>query len=343
MAKIPNSVIGIDLGRHSLKSVSLVRKGANRFVLNNYAVRTMEKTPETADDLAEELKLLLKQMGGSAKSCALGVSSSDSLIRIIEQPETPTEILRDAVRLNGMSLLNQDVKEFVLDCEQITKPAQSAHGMTARYLVCGLPRTKIMHVDEAFEKNRKNAIHNVQLAPICTFNAFEFANEETFNNEAFLLLDVGHDTATVTVGVKRELMLVRSIDYGAQTLIEALINSGAKTGEGALRQLEEKDEIADSTARLSLTVLTREISSSIGFFEGRREENIGKIFISGGIARSKALLSILSEELHMPCESWDPFKACEIALPSSRRKMFADDFVSLNVACGAAAEALKGN
>jgi Tfp pilus assembly PilM family ATPase len=94
-------------------------------------------------------------------------------------------------------------------------------------------------------------------------------------------------------------------------------------------------------ARLSLAALTREIASSIGFFEGRREENITRVCVSGGGARVKSLLSILSGELHIPCEAWDPFTTCEIALPAGRREALAEDFVSLNVACGAAAEALR--
>ena len=80
----------------------------------------METAPQTAEQLGAELKLALKDVGAGAKTCAIAVSTSDSLIRIIEQPDTPREILRDAIRLNGLSLLNQDVKEFVLDCEKIS-------------------------------------------------------------------------------------------------------------------------------------------------------------------------------------------------------------------------------
>lgn len=344
--KLPSSVIGIDLGRYALKSVSLQRKGANRFVLNNYAVRVMEKAPETADELLTELKRLFKDMGGSAKNCAIAVSSSDSIIRIIEQPETPVEILRDAVRLNGMTLLNQDVKEFVLDCDLIAGsqpaiPAPAGMSLPLRYLVAGLPRTKVGMIGSAFEQHRKGSVYNMQLSPLCAFNAFEFANPETFANEAFLLVDIGHTASTVTVGAKGELVLVRAIEYGGQTLSEALVQNGAPDSEEAMRLLGEGDEVTIENTRFSITALTREISSSIGFFEGRREETIGKIFLSGGVARSKALVKVLSEELGMPCEAWDPFKNCEVSLPSHRKQLFNEDFVSLNVACGAAAEALK--
>jgi type IV pilus assembly protein PilM len=345
--KIPNSVIGVDLGRHSIKTVALQRRGGNRFVVSNYGVHIMETAPQTAEQLAEELKIALKDVGGSAKTCAIAVSTSDSLIRIIEQPETPREILRDAIRLNGLSLLNQDVKEFVLDCEQISssdpqaKKTPGAASPQIKYLVAGLPRTKIQLIDSAFQQYRKGSIRNIQLASVCTFNAFEFSHPEAFANEAFLLVDIGHTNSTVTVGVKKELVIVRAIEYGANNLQQFLVANGAPNAAEAFKLLEGEEEVTVSNARLSLTALTREIASSIGFFEGRREENITRVYVSGGGARLKVLLSILSSELHIPCEAWDPFTTCEVALPAGRKETLAEDFVSLNVACGAAAEALR--
>ena len=359
--KLPSAVIGVDLGRHSIKTVALQRRGGNRYVVSNYGVHIMESAPETAEQLGAELKVALKEVGGNAKTCAIAVSSSDSLIRIIEQPETPREVLRDAIRLNGLSLLNQEVKEFVLDCEMIggadpSKPAKTPKAKPAKdgapaaqpvpvqpvkYLVAGLPRSRVQLIDQAFQQYRKACIHNIQLASVCTFNAFEFSNPDTFANDAFLLVDIGHHTSTVTVGVKRELVMVRAIDYGASQLRDFLVSNGASDRDEAFRLLEAGDALATENARLSLAALTREIASSIGFFEGRREENITRVHVSGGAARLKSLLAILTQELHLPCEAWDPFTTCEVALPAGRREALVHDFVSLNVACGAAAEALR--
>jgi len=351
--KLPNAVIGVDLGRHSIKTVALQRRGGNRYVISNYAVHIMETAPQTAEQLGAELKLALKDVGANAKTCAIAVSSSDSLIRIIEQPETPREVLRDAIRLNGLSLLNQEVKEFVLDCEKIpgSQPAAPATPATpatpaapappVKYLVAGMPRTRVQLIDQAFQQYRRGSIHNIQLASVCTFNAFEFSHPETFANEAFLLVDIGHYNSTVTVGVKKELVIVRAIDYGASNLREFLVANGCPNPNQAFAKLEAGEETSMDHARLSLAALTREIASSIGFFEGRREENITRVYVSGGGARLKSLLSILAEELHIPCEAWDPFITCEVALPAGRKETLAQDFVSLNVACGAAAEALR--
>ncbi len=341
MAKAYNSVIGIDIGRFSIKAVVVQRRGS-KYAVTNYALKPISDSVGS-EQLVSELKSVLGETGNSAKGCAVAISHSDALIRIIEQPETPTTILREGLRLNGMSLLNQDCRDFVLDCDPVRPPDKDAPveagggPAKVKYLVGGVPRSQITLLNDAFQKNHR-PVHVFTLAPICAFNAFEFAKPDAFNNDAFILLDIGHISSTVTVGVKKELILVRSIDYGGKALHEALRSHVEASGDNPA---ESDEETMFDRARVSLSALTREVSSSIGFFEGRREETISRIFISGGPARSKVVLQILEEELHMPCEAWNPFEICDIALPAGRRESFSTDMVNLNVACGAAADLLK--
>jgi Tfp pilus assembly PilM family ATPase len=347
MAKASNSVIGVDLGRFSLKSVLLQRKGGNRFVVTNFASRAVSEPLETVEALTRELKTLFKEMGGAAKTCAIGVSYPGALIRIIEQPETPPFILRDALRLNGMALLNQDCKDFVLDCDRIPSPTTAGHSENGqagqkRYLVGGLPRTEVAQIGEAVEKTG-SILGSMQLGPVCSFNAFEFANPEVFANEAFFLVDIGHATTTVMVGVKRELVLVRNIEFGGMPFIEALTGLSGEDPETVFAALEQEDEVMVEYTRVALNALVREIQNSIGFLEHRHEETIRQLYISGGVAKSRTLLKVLSEELHLPCETWSAAEKWEAALPESQREAFTLDAVDLNVACGAAAELLKGN
>jgi len=345
MAKAPTSVIGVDLGRYSLKSVLLQKKGGNRYVLTHCASQLVAAPAETAEALGQQLKSLLKEMGGSAKACAVAVSSPDALIRIIEQPETPPEILRDALRLNGMTLMNQDCREFVLDCDRI--PVNGAAAQTdavgrKRYLVGGLPRSQVTLVGGAVQQTG-NDVSAMQLAPICAFNAFEFAFEEIFNNQAFFLVDIGHNSSTVMVGVKRELVLVRNIEFGGKALVEGLTSLSGEGREAVLQALEQEDEVMVEFARVALNALVREIQNSIGFLEHRHEETVPKIFVSGGPAKSETILKVISEELRLPCEAWSAVSKCESALSGNRSAELAQNSIDLNVACGAAAELLKRN
>jgi Tfp pilus assembly PilM family ATPase len=357
MARRGDSVIGIDLGKHAFKGVTLQRRNDSRIVLTSFASREVPPQIGTADELAQQIKLLLKDLGGSAKGCAIAFSDPGALLRIIEQPNTPVPLLRNALRLNGLAVLNQECKDFVLDVAPVSARADTGTGTDengesnpvavqtnvltqTRYIVGGMLRSGVKQLIEAMGKTRLTP-DILQLAPVCSFNAFEFAYPDIFNNDAFLLLDMGHVQSTVMIGNKGELVLVRSIDYGGEALTHALTADGAIDAPAAWAMVGGGDAGMADICRTSLTRLATEVRNSIGFFEGQREESINRIFVSGGLARAEAVLQALSDELALPCEIWDPLETCEVALPAGKREALPNEFVSLNVACGAAFEYLS--
>jgi Tfp pilus assembly PilM family ATPase len=352
MAKRADSVVGIDLGKHVLKGVALRRKGDQRFVLTSFASRPVPEEFASAEDLSRELKQLVRELGGSAKACAFAVSDPTNILRIIEQPDTPLDLLRNALRLNGLAVLNQECKDFVLDVAPVggqgedESTAEKAPGgrtsvvTQTKYLVGGVPRSQVKMISAAASKIRLSA-ELLQVAPVCSFNAFEFAYPEIFANDPFLLLDMGHLQSTVLIGSKSELVLVRSIDYGGKALMQALTAEDALDADAAWLMIQQGDEGMTEICRSSLGRLGMEVRNSIGFFEGQREESIGRIFVSGGLARAETVLQALSDELSLPCEIWDPLETCEVALPAAKRQTLPNEFVSLNVACGAAFEYFK--
>ena len=349
MAKTLSSAIGVDLGRYSLKSVLLQKKGANRYIITHFASMpvddAVERTPET---MGAQIKALVKHMGGTAKGTAVAVSSPDALVRIIEQPETPPEILRDALRLNGNALMNQDCRNFVLDCVDCEMPSPTLQTPSAnapvpqrRYLVAGLPRAEVTQFAKVFEMGGLTNVAAVQLAPVTVFNAFEFAQKEVFENQAFFLIDFGHLSSTMMIGARRELSLIRSVDFGGKSLVEALCGLSGESPETVLSALAQEDEVMVEYARMALMALTREIGSSIGFYEGRREETISQIWVSGGLARNTTLLRLLGEELRMPCQPWVAVERCEVNVSSSKRAQLAEEMLDYSIACGAAAQLLN--
>jgi Tfp pilus assembly PilM family ATPase len=356
MAKRADSVVGIDLGKHLFKGVAVRRKGDSRYVLTNFASRPVPEQFASPDDLARELKQLVRDLGGSGKACAFAVSDPQTVLRIIEQPDTPVVLLRTALRLNGLAVLNQECREYVLDvapvvCRESDEESQSENSggnvavhsgvvTQTKYLVGGMLRSEVKQICAAANKVRLSA-ETLQLGPICSFNAFEFAYPEIFANEAFLLLDMGHLQSTVLIGSKGELVLVRSIDYGGKALMQGLTAEGALEAATAWLMIQQGDEGMAEICRVSLGRLATEVRNSIGFFEGQREESISRIFVSGGLARAESVLQILSDELGLACEIWDPLETCELALPATKRQELPNEFVSLNVAAGAAFEYLK--
>ncbi len=346
MAKVPNSVIGVDIGRYALKSVLLQRRGPDRLALTHFGSHTPVTPATDAESLALQLKTLFKSMGGSAKTCAVSISSPDSLLRIIEQPDTPVEVLRDALRLNGMALLNQDCRSFVLDCDRVSRsgaePGTETQSPRYNYLVGGLPRAEVEQVSAAFSAVSQT-VHGMQLAPIAVFNAFELAEPDVFKGSAFFLLDIGHSASTVIVGARGELMLIRTVDFGGKSLLEALGGLSGESRESIIQALDQEDEMMVEYSRVATGSLSREIQNSIGFFEHNHDQAIRDIYISGGPAKSRTFLKLMAEELGMPCHAWKAIERCEITVPASRRGQLDNEALDLNVACGTAAAILNGN
>ncbi len=357
MARRGDSVIGIDLGKRVLKGVVLRRKDS-RFVLTNFASHQLTQDITSSDELAQHLKSLVKELGGSGKGCAIAVSDPTSFLRIIEQPNTPIDLLRNALRLNGLAVLNQECKDYVLDVAPVMSAAhiptgdgedqpegapvavQSGVMTQTKYLVAGIMRSTVKQIVEAAGKIKLSP-DTLQLAAVCSFNAFELAYPEIFQNEAFLLLDMGHSQSTVLIGNKGELVLVRSVDYGGKHLSQALTANGALDEHAAWIMIQESDPGMTEICHNSVMRLATEVRNSIGFFEGQREESIHRIFVSGGMARAEAVLQTLSDELGLPCEIWDPLETCEVSLPPEKRSALPHEFVSLNAACGAGLEYLN--
>ena len=191
----------------------------------------------------------------------------------------------------------------------------------------------------ALSKNRAPA-NRLQLAPLCNYNAFEFSHPDVFTREAFVLVDIGHVETRVLAGSRKELVLARTIDYGGDDFLKAISADGSMERDSAIRLIDENDPGMLDAGRTSLIHLARELRSSIGFFEGSREEAISRVYFSGGLVRSLMPLQILSDELEIACVTWDPFQTCQIELPKGKLADFETERTHLNVACGAALDLL---
>ncbi len=296
--------------------------------------------------LGHHIKLLLSELGGSPKAVAAAYGGADVLLRIIEQPPTGTQMLRQALKFSGKALLHQDCSGYVFDCDLLARPAEESLGIEGPkvtqqpYLVAGVPASVVSTVSGSFAKS--SVLRSLQVAPVSLLNAFEYSNPELHAKESFLLLDIGHQQSTVLVGGKGELKLVRVIDYGGNRLLRDLTMNDAMDRQSALMLAEQGDAGMIQACRDSLGLIGREVLSSIGYYEGRFDSAVSEVRISGGSAGLDMVVQVLAELVNLPCMVWTASEACELALPQNKLKDFGQYAPSLNVAIGAAAELLNG-
>lgn len=346
MAKAANSAVGVDLGNHTLKAVRLLRRSGGRVALAGYTVRECGDRGMPDDEMQHHLKLLVEETGGKVKAHGASLFTQDTVLRVVDQPATPVEVMRNALKFNATQILHEEVKDHMLDCDTVNgqniEPTGGGSVAQVKYVVGGIPRAAVESLTASFDRSRLG-LDALQLGPISLLNAFEYGRPEVFRNEPFLLLDIGHERSTVVGGSQGRIVMIRTIDFGGKSLLEDVMMNGAIDREAAILLLEQGDGGLTELAEKSLQLISREMLSSIGFYEAQLDRTIDKIYVSGASTRAMMVLQALSDNLNFPCEAWDPFGNCEVALAPDRRRALERDGRCLNVAFGVALSLIRGD
>jgi type IV pilus assembly protein PilM len=168
-------------------------------------------------------------------------------------------------------------------------------------------------------------------------NAFELAEPEAFRQEVVALVELGFRNTTITILDAGEIILNRVVSLGGDRLTSGLADSLSITYQEAESiKVGMPSEVVQNLEPL-IHPLGRELRASIDFFENQNDKAVGKVYLSGGAARSDLILQTLQAELMVPCEAWNPAKRFQSSLPPEKTGEFENAAPQLTVAVGAGA------
>lgn len=342
--KKQDQIVAIDLGGRTTKAVHVQRRG-EMFSLVNYAVLDtpiFEKN-YNPDVLADHLKNAARSVGSRTKQINLALNVSETLFRQVELPAMPVSDLRLMLKYNSKTYLQQDLPDYVFDCQFVggtasSKPTegQRVGGPKQKVMVGGARKQIIDDIQAAF---RAAALIPDYVLPgvIGPVNSFELAQPDVFRKEVVALVEFGFKNSTITILDGGDIMLSRVVAIGGDRLTTGL----AETMNISYQEAENikvgmADEVMQHLEQF-IHPLGRELRASIDFFENQHDKTVGKMYLSGGSVRGEAIVQALQAELMVPCEVWTPTNFMDLSLPPE--KMGELDHVSpqLTVAVGAAA------
>lgn len=340
-------ILAIDLGDRSSKAVYLQRRG-ERFSLVNYAILDApiaEKTPGP-ELLAEHFRTVAKALGtppkGKRVTLALGVN--ESLFRQIEVPLMPLGDMRQMLRFNSKTYLQQELVDYVYDCSYLplaptgkaadgkVNPAGGKH----KVLVGGARRK---YIDDLQNAVRQAGLVPDQVVPslVGPVNAFEIAEPEMYAKEVVALVDIGFKNTTIVIVSCGEIKLHRVVGIGGDRVTSGLAEAlGTTYVEAENIKVGMPTEVQDALEG-QISPLGRELRASIDFFEHQHDRTVAQVFISGGSARSDLIIQCLQTELMVPCKNWNPARSLQMELPSDKAGDLEQVTPQLTVAIGAAA------
>jgi type IV pilus assembly protein PilM len=343
-----DQILAVDLGSRRTKAVQIQRRG-DSLALTGYAVLDAPVFDKTipVELLTEHLQTISQTIGSKTKLLAMTVGVNDSVVRPVDMPKIPVDDLRQVLKLNSKTYLQQDLSNYVFDCHIIppwqggaTPDAPAAAGMPKqKVLVTGAHHKLVNDMVEGAKQAGFIADHLVPslIGPV---NTFEMVMPEIFKSQAIALVDIGFRSSTICLLKNGEFILNRVVGIGGDRLTTGLsesMNISYAEAEGIKVGVAHE---VQSVLESSLSPLGRELRASIDFFEHQQDRAVSTVYISGGSSRSEVVMNALQTELMVECKTWDPAGLLKLELPAAQAGEIEQIAPELVVAVGAAITAL---
>jgi type IV pilus assembly protein PilM len=347
-----DQVVAIDLGGRQTKAVHLQSKG-DRLTLLAYTVQEAPKADKkpSVEVLGNHVRSVFKALGDRTRHAALAVGVPEAFVRHAELPPMPLTDMRQMLRLNSKTYLQQDYPEHVFDCvillsriaagkPEAGKPAAPTNTPNKQKVLVGATKRQVL--DDLKNACRAAGVVAQHISPgmIGPINAFEAAEPETLAKEVVALVDIGYKHTTITMLRHGELAMNRVVTIGGDHLTNSLAESlGISPAEAEGIKIGMPGEVQPNLEP-AVVALGRELRASLDFFEHQQDVAVSQVFVSGGSAQSEFIVRSLQTELMVPCKTWNPAGKLQLSLSAEQQAGFAPVASQLAVAVGAAVAAL---
>jgi type IV pilus assembly protein PilM len=342
-----DQVFAVDLGSRTTKAVLLERKD-NQFSLARFVVQDAPIYDKAMPQglLTEHLRAIMDTIQPKTRQVTLAIGAGDSILRSTEMPLMPVDEMRQMLKLNSKTHLQQDLRDYVFDCyivpPRAQKPAEPTKAGIPKYKVwVGGTRRELLTTLETSVKAAGLTPSQITLSLLGPVNALEFSQPEAFSKDVVALVDLGFKSSAISILADGELCLSRSVDLGGDRLTAGLaeaMNITYAEAEGIKVGMPQEVE---GHLHPLVAPLGRELRASIDFFEHQMEKTVNKVLISGGAARSEFLVQMLHAELGVPCKAWFPTEGMNLSLTPQQMTEIEQVSSVLAVALGSAAMSMN--
>jgi len=336
-------VFAVDLGSRTTKAVLLERRD-NSYSLSRFTVQDAPIYDKAMPQglLTEHLRSIMDTIQPKTRQVTLAIAAGDSVLRSTEMPLMPVDEMRQMLKFNSKTHLQQDLRDYIFDCyivpPRAQKQAEPAKGGVVKYKVwVGGARRELLTTLESSVRAAGLTPSQITLSLLGPVNALEFSQPEEFNKDVVALVDLGFKSTAISILADGELCLSRSVDLGGDRLTTGLaeaMNITYAEAEGIKVGMPQEVE---GHLQPLVAPLGRELRASIDFFEHQRERTVNKILISGGAARSEFLVQMLHAELGVACKAWFPTEGMNLSLAPQQMTEIEQVSSVLTVAIGSAA------
>jgi len=328
MLKRSKTSIGLDIGTHSIKLVQLRHTPRGAFLIN-FALKEVPLEARgremSANVIAESIKELFLKENIRSQRVTIGVSGPQVAIRRISLPSMPKQELQEAVRWESRKFISFPMEEAMVDFQPLGEIVEEGRKKLDLLVVVA---------EGEFIENQITLIKEAGLVPVgistiphALWHCMQRIPEAREGVSA--MIEIGATKTSINIVRDNRIQFNREIVTAGNAFTEAI--QEAATLEGATLDFAEAEKIKEeygipkeedvertkghvSLQKISFVMrpilerLLTEIRRSFEFYKGQfKEENVGRILLSGGGAGLKGLKEYLADQLGIEVEPLIPF------------------------------------
>lgn len=337
-------LVGVDIGTSSIKLVQLSR-GANGYRLEAFGVETLPENAVSegvivdADVVANALKQAVRRSGVTAKRCAMAVTGSAVITKMINLPSDLSEDDIEAqIEVEAGHYIPFPREEVSLDFEILGPSARNAD-----LLEILLAASKTEHVDMRRDVAEMAglSVAVVDVESFAVSNAFDLVRQQAGidASETLAVLNIGSTASNMIVLKGNRSMYHREHSFGGNQLIEECMRRyGMDLNQARFLQRGEAPPVGfeDEVLEPFRQNVIQQISRALQFYASSSDYmSISALYLTGGGALIPNLAEALGDEIGISAELGDPLKNVRLA-PKVNARQLDQLRPSLTIACGLA-------
>jgi type IV pilus assembly protein PilM len=340
-----SSMLGIDLSSTSVKLLELSRSSKG-FKVEHHAVEPLppmaivEKTISDVAAVGEAIRHAIKRAGTKSKHCAMAVSGSAAITKVITMPAGLTDNDMEAqLQVEADQYIPFALEEVNLDFEVLGPTDNNAD--TVDVLIAASRKENIeLRVAAAEAAGLTPKVMDIEAYAV--ENAFSLLLDQVPNegrDKSAALVDIGATMTCLSVMHNRKLIYTREQPFGGRQLTEEIMHRYGLTYEQAgagKKQGGLPDDYVSEVLDPFKHTLAQQVSRFLQFFYSASQYTaVEYIVLAGGCASIPAIDETIEQQLGITTVIANPFSRMSLASRLSPKNL-AKDAPSLMVACGLA-------
>jgi type IV pilus assembly protein PilM len=336
-----NQLIGLDIGSHAIKLVE-IEDGKKGKLLKNFGMiglpreAIVEGTIKEIEIVSSAIKNLFKNLKIKNKNVATSISGYSVIVKKISIAKREESELESTIQEEAEQYIPFDIHDVNLDYEILTAAEANPEESEERSQESGLMDVMLVAAKKDVVEDYVSLLQITGLNPVvldvdafALQNAFESSNE--MNSGCFALVNVGAEELGINVIKNGVSIFTRDSSFGGFQINEGIMSSFEVPYEeaeeiklgGAKMNGKDRGTLEEVVASV-VSGWVNEIKRALDFLTTTYpDQNIEKIFVSGGSCRVPGFHQYLEMQTDIPVVELNPFSNLQI-----NEKLFDPKYLS---------------